>query len=160
MFATLQKVGRSLMLPIAVLPAAGLLLRLGLLLIEWIPGHAYQPGDVVFQDKVVYECVQAHEATPESRPSATAAEWKAIETTPARIAFGKTIADAGDIIFANLPLLFAIGVAVGGGEYHLAMIATAVTLAVLIVLNPVERWIDKVTPKSKEAEARDPIDDG
>lgn len=54
----------------------------------------------------------------------------------------------------------AIGVAVGGGEYHLAMIATAVTLAVLIVLNPVERWIDKVTPKSKEAEARDPIDDG
>ena len=54
----------------------------------------------------------------------------------------------------------AIGVAVGGGEYHLAMIATAVTLAVLIVLNSVERWIDKVTPKSKEAEARDPIDDG
>jgi putative Mg2+ transporter-C (MgtC) family protein len=54
----------------------------------------------------------------------------------------------------------AIGVAVGGGEYHLAIIATGVTLVVLIVLNPVERWIDKVTPQSKHAEAEDPSDDG
>lgn len=36
----------------------------------------------------------------------------------------------------------AIGVAVGGGEYRLAVIATAVTLLVLVLLNPVERWID------------------
>ncbi len=54
----------------------------------------------------------------------------------------------------------AIGVAVGGGEYHLAVIATLVTLVVLILLNPVERWIDKVTPQTKETEARDPSDDG
>ena len=54
----------------------------------------------------------------------------------------------------------AIGVAVGGGEYHLAVIATLVTLVVLILLNPVERWIDKVTPQTKEGEARDPSDDG
>lgn len=40
----------------------------------------------------------------------------------------------------------AIGVAVGGGEYHLAVIATGVALVVLILLNPVERWIDRVTP--------------
>lgn len=37
----------------------------------------------------------------------------------------------------------AIGVAVGGGEYHLAVIATGVTLGVLLLLNPVEGWIDK-----------------
>jgi putative Mg2+ transporter-C (MgtC) family protein len=37
----------------------------------------------------------------------------------------------------------AIGVAVGGGEYRLAIIATTVTLIVLVVLNPVERWIDR-----------------
>lgn len=57
----LQKLGRSLMLPIAVLPVAGLLLRLG------------QPDllDIAF------------------------------------------IADAGDAIFANLALIFAIGLAVG-----------------------------------------------
>jgi putative Mg2+ transporter-C (MgtC) family protein len=41
----------------------------------------------------------------------------------------------------------AIGVAVGGGEYRLALIATGVTLTVLILLNPVERWIDKLTPQ-------------
>jgi putative Mg2+ transporter-C (MgtC) family protein len=44
----------------------------------------------------------------------------------------------------------AIGVAVGGGEYHVAIIATAVTLLVLIVLNPVERWIDRKTPAPRE----------
>lgn len=61
MFATLQRIGRSLMLPIAVLPAAGLLLRFGqadLLNIPWL-------------------------------------------------------ADAGGAIFGNLPLLFAVGVAIG-----------------------------------------------
>ncbi len=60
-FARMQRLGRALMLPIAVLPVAGLLLRLG------------QPD--VFNIKM--------------------------------------IADAGDTIFSNLPLLFAIGVAVG-----------------------------------------------
>lgn len=68
MFATLQKIGRSLMLPIAVLPAAGLLLRLGLLLGEKVPSM----------------------------------------TT-----VGGAMADAGGAILTNLPLLFAIGVAVG-----------------------------------------------
>jgi putative Mg2+ transporter-C (MgtC) family protein len=37
----------------------------------------------------------------------------------------------------------AIGVAVGGGEYKLATIATAVTLLVLVLLNPVENWMDR-----------------
>jgi putative Mg2+ transporter-C (MgtC) family protein len=37
----------------------------------------------------------------------------------------------------------AVGVAAGGGEYHLAFIATAVTLAVLLVLSPLERVIAK-----------------
>lgn len=61
LFARMQRLGRALMLPIAVLPVAGLLLRLG------------QPD--VFNIKM--------------------------------------IADAGDTIFSSLPLLFAIGVAVG-----------------------------------------------
>ncbi len=37
----------------------------------------------------------------------------------------------------------AIGVAVGGESYHLAGIATGVTLAVLLVLPPIEQWIDR-----------------
>jgi putative Mg2+ transporter-C (MgtC) family protein len=35
----------------------------------------------------------------------------------------------------------AVGVAVGGGEYHLAFIATGVTVGVLLLLNPLERVI-------------------
>jgi putative Mg2+ transporter-C (MgtC) family protein len=44
----------------------------------------------------------------------------------------------------------AIGVAVGGGEYHVAIITTGVTLFVLILLNPVERWIDRRSPESRK----------
>jgi putative Mg2+ transporter-C (MgtC) family protein len=36
----------------------------------------------------------------------------------------------------------AIGVAAGGGEYHLAVIATGITLAVLLVLQPIEKYLD------------------
>jgi putative Mg2+ transporter-C (MgtC) family protein len=46
----------------------------------------------------------------------------------------------------------AIGVAVGGGEYHLAVIATGVTLVVLVLLNPVERWIDRLGPRRPDRE--------
>lgn len=49
----------------------------------------------------------------------------------------------------------AIGVAVGGGEYHVAIIATIVTLVVLTTLNPIERWIDRKTPQRPESEAED-----
>jgi len=35
----------------------------------------------------------------------------------------------------------AVGVAAGGGQYHLAFIATGITLAALLVLQPVERLI-------------------
>lgn len=68
--APLQKFGRSLMLPIASLPAAALLLRLG------------QP-DLLGADGLGWEKVAA------------------------------VIGAAGNGLFANLPLLFAVGVAVG-----------------------------------------------
>src|SRR5688500_4214900 len=44
----------------------------------------------------------------------------------------------------------AIGVAVGGGEYKLALIATGITLLVLVVLNPVERWLDRRGVKNRD----------
>src|SRR5215217_6084189 len=68
--APLQKFGRSLMLPIAALPAAALLLRLG------------QP-DLLGADGWGWERVAA------------------------------VIGSAGNALFANLPLLFAVGVAIG-----------------------------------------------
>jgi putative Mg2+ transporter-C (MgtC) family protein len=36
----------------------------------------------------------------------------------------------------------AVGVAAGGGEYHLAIIATMVTVGVLLVLQPIEKYLD------------------
>ena len=37
----------------------------------------------------------------------------------------------------------AVGVAAGGGEYHLAFIATGITLGVLLLLQPIESLIDR-----------------
>jgi putative Mg2+ transporter-C (MgtC) family protein len=50
----------------------------------------------------------------------------------------------------------AIGVAVGGGEYHLAFIATGVTLVVLLMLVPLENWLDRRwSTKGKSVSATD-----
>ncbi|MBN3760578.1 PTS glucose transporter subunit IIBC [Burkholderia sp. Ac-20365] len=69
-FGVLQKVGKSLMLPVAVLPVAGLLLGLGA-----TDFHGYVPAIVLALMK-----------------------------------------NSGDVIFGNLPLIFAIGVALGFTE--------------------------------------------
>src|SRR3954447_26314237 len=68
--APVQKFGRSLMLPIASLPAAALLLRLG-------------QDDLLGKDGAGWDHVAA------------------------------VIGAAGNALFANLPLLFAVGVAIG-----------------------------------------------
>src|SRR5688572_27421702 len=41
----------------------------------------------------------------------------------------------------------AVGVAVGGGEYRVAIIATVVAVVVLVLLDPVERVIARLRPK-------------
>ncbi len=83
LFGVLQKVGRALMLPVAILPAAGLLLGFGNMLVnpdflQYIPA------------------LNAH--------------WVQITAT--------VMMNSGQIVFDNLSLLFAVGVAVGlaGGE--------------------------------------------
>ncbi|HEV3484099.1 MAG TPA: MgtC/SapB family protein [Vicinamibacterales bacterium] len=43
----------------------------------------------------------------------------------------------------------AVGVAAGGGEYRLAAIATGVTLLALLLLQPVERFIDTRVGKNR-----------
>jgi N-acetylglucosamine PTS system EIICBA or EIICB component len=75
--AVLQRVGRSLMMPIAVLPAAALLLRLG-------------QADMLGDDGL--------------------AQYGGFGWT-ADVA--KVLAAAGGAVFDNLPLLFALGVAIG-----------------------------------------------
>ena len=48
----------------------------------------------------------------------------------------------------------AIGVAAGGGEFHLAAIATGITLAALLVLTPAERIIARFAA-NREQDRRD-----
>ena len=91
-FAKMQRLGRALMLPIAVLPVAGLLLRLG------------QPD--VFNIKM--------------------------------------IADAGDAIFSNLPLLFAIGVAVGFAKDNNGTAALAGAIGYLVEVAVMKDINDKL----------------
>lgn len=83
LFGTLQKVGKALMLPVALLPAAGILLAF---------------GTSFAQDTFI-------EAVP-----FFGADW--IQS----LLF--VMAEAGGVVFDNLPLLFAVGVAIGlaGGD--------------------------------------------
>lgn len=82
-FGVLQQIGKALMLPVALLPAAGILLAFG---------DAFQ------------------------NPALTAL-FPAM-TSPAFQLTVQVIEQAGGVLFANLPLLFTVGVAVGlsGGE--------------------------------------------
>jgi PTS system N-acetylglucosamine-specific IIC component len=89
--AQLQRIGRSLMLPIAALPAAGLLLRLGQAdLLGAIPG--FETGAAV-------------------------------------------IASAGGALFDNLPLLFALGVAIGFAKKADGSTALAAVVGYLVFSN-------------------------
>lgn len=78
LFGTLQKVGKALMLPVALLPAAGILLAFGTSF--------------------------AQESWVERFP------WFG---NPAVLRILEVMAEAGGVVFDNLPLLFAVGVAVG-----------------------------------------------
>jgi glucose-specific phosphotransferase system IIBC component len=77
-FAVLQKVGKSLMLPVALLPAAGLLLAFG---------NMFQNPEFLANIPVF------------------GADWFQL--------VAKIMEQSGGIIFSNLALLFAVGVAVG-----------------------------------------------
>ncbi|WP_327677290.1 PTS transporter subunit EIIC [Kitasatospora sp. NBC_00458] len=88
----LQKIGRSLQLPIAVLPAAGLLLRLG-------------QDDVFGKDGLGWDKVAAVFAT------------------------------AGNGVFDNLPLLFAVGIAIGFAKKADGSTALAALVGFLVYKN-------------------------
>ncbi|MDQ0930491.1 PTS transporter subunit EIIC [Streptomyces turgidiscabies] len=92
LFQGLQKVGRSLQLPIAVLPAAGILVRLG------------QP-DVFGSDGL---------------------GWGKV---------ADVFAKAGDAVFANLPLLFCIGIAIGFAKKADGSTALAALVGFLVYKN-------------------------
>ncbi|WP_034944141.1 PTS glucose transporter subunit IIBC [Erwinia oleae] len=93
-FANLQKVGKSLMLPVSVLPIAGILLGVGSANFSWLP------------------LVVSH-----------------------------VMAEAGGSVFANMPLIFAIGVALGftnndGVSALAAVVAYGIMVKTMAVVAP------------------------
>ena len=88
-FGFLQKIGKALMLPVAVLPVAGILLGVGSAGFSWMP-------DLL----------------------------------------SAVMKEAGGVIFSNLPIFFAIGVAIGLG---LAGLAAAAVPAVS--LHQIPPWL-------------------
>lgn len=101
-FGILQRVGRSFMLPIAILPVAGLLLGVGGSFTNETMLRTYGlwdfmgPGSVFF---AVFEVMK----------------------------------EAGDIVFTNLPILFAMGVAIGMAKKEKEVAALAAAIAFFIM---------------------------
>ena len=100
-FAVLQQVGQSLMLPVALLPAAGILLALG----------------TAFQNPAMLQYLPF-----------LGVHWFQ--------ALANYMSQAGSIVFANLPVLFCVGVAVGisGGEGVAALAALVGFLIMNVVV--------------------------
>ncbi len=85
LFSILQRVGRSFMLPIALLPIAGLLLGIGSSLTNTTTIEAYNLGAVLGPGTFLNSVMQI-------------------------------LAQTGNIVFGNLPIIFAMGVALGMAE--------------------------------------------
>ncbi|WP_426310525.1 PTS transporter subunit EIIC [Cellulosimicrobium sp. E-16] len=121
-FAQLQRVGRSLMLPIASLPAAALLLRLG------------QP-DMLGADGVA-----------------------------GTFAWMQPVADvlgaAGNALFANLPIIFALGVAVGYAKKSDGTTGLAALIGYLVFKGVSDSLSPYVLGKPAEGDAQELINYG
>lgn len=101
-FGVLQRVGRSFMLPIAILPVAGLLLGIGgsftneTMLKTYGLIHVMGPGTFLY---VIFEVMR----------------------------------ESGNIVFANLPIIFAVGVAIGMAKREKEVAALAAAIAFFIM---------------------------
>ncbi len=104
-FVVLQKIGKSLMLPVSVLPIAGILLGVGSAGLSWIP-----------------------------------------------VSVSQVMAEAGGSVFSNMPLIFAIGVALGftnndGVSALASVVAYGIMSKTMLVVAP---WVLGLSPDSVE----------
>ena len=101
-FGILQRVGRSFMLPIAILPVAGLLLGIGGSFTNETMLETYGLLGVMGPGTVLNQILQVMNA-------------------------------AGNIIFTNLPIIFAMGVAIGMAKKEKEVAALAAVIAFFIM---------------------------
>ena len=102
LFESLQRCGRAFMLPIAILPVAGLLLGIGSSFTNATTLEAYRLSGIIYEGGILYTILSIMKAT-------------------------------GSVVFDNLPLLFAVGVAIGMAKQEKEVAALAGVLAYLIM---------------------------
>ncbi len=101
-FGILQRVGRSFMLPIAILPVAGLFLGIGGSFTNANMIEAYGLSGILGEGTFLYAILSV-------------------------------LNKCGDIVFANLPILFAMGVAIGMAKKEKEVAALAAAIAFFIM---------------------------
>lgn len=101
-FAVLQRVGRSFMLPIAILPVAGLLLGIGGSFTNETMLETYGLLQVMGPGTVINNIL-------------------------------RVMSDAGNIVFTNLPIIFAMGVAIGMAKKEKEVAALSAAIAFFIM---------------------------
>ena len=101
-FSVLQRVGRAFMLPIALLPIAGLLLGIGASLTNPAMLEAYNLTEIMGEGTFLYSLFTL-------------------------------LASVGTVIFDNLPLLFAMGVALGMAENEKATATLSAAIAFFVM---------------------------
>ena len=101
-FGVLQRVGRSFMLPIALLPIAGLLLGIGSSLTNPVMLRTYGLDGAIREGTVLF-------------------------------AVFNLMSQCGSAVFSNLPLLFAMGVAIGMAKKEKAVAALSGAISYLVM---------------------------
>ncbi len=101
-FGVLQRVGRSFMLPIAILPVAGLLLGVGGSFTNETMLETYGLMNIMGPGTIFNAILQV-------------------------------MSEAGDIVFANLPIIFAMGVAIGMAKKEKEVAALSAAIAFFIM---------------------------
>ncbi len=102
LFGVLQRVGRSFMLPIAILPVAGLFLGIGGSFTNATTLETYGLTQLMGQGTFIFDILNV-------------------------------MNQAGSVVFGNLPLIFAVGCAIGMAKAEKATAALAAVIAFLIM---------------------------
>lgn len=123
-FSILQAIGRSFMLPVAILPIAGLLLGIGASFTNATTIQTYGLESILGTGTILHSLLTI-------------------------------MSDAGNIIFGNLPIIFAVGVAIGMAKQEKEVAALAAMIAFFVMhasTSAVLKLSGKVLPDGSVAE--------
>ena len=118
LFGVLQRVGRSFMLPIALLPIAGLLLGVGASLTNAAMIESYSLENILGEGTILNSVL-------------------------------RVLSAVGSIIFDNLPIIFAMGVALGMAESEKATATLSAAIAFFVMHATISTLLD-ITGKAAD----------